>query len=54
MSYASYMARYNVQQALNIARQLGCSDDAFIHRAEMFLRKSYDIEKFRPDGVLPQ
>ncbi len=28
-AFTSYMAYYNVQQALNIARQFGCSDDAF-------------------------
>ncbi len=38
-AFTSYMAYYNVQQALNIARQFGCSDDAFIHRAEMFLKE---------------
>ncbi|EFL5761133.1 glycosyl hydrolase family 65 protein [Escherichia coli] len=52
-AYTSYMARYNVQQALNIARQFGCSDDAFIHRAEMFLKELW-MPEIQPDGVLPQ
>ncbi|BED22595.1 glycosyl hydrolase family 65 [Escherichia coli] len=52
-AYTSYMARYNVQQALNIARQFGCSDDAFIHRAEMFLKELW-MPETQPDGVLPQ
>ncbi|MGC6744329.1 hypothetical protein ACP0HM_04140 [Escherichia coli] len=49
-AYTSYMARYNVQQALNIARQFGCSDDAFIHRAEMFLKELW-MPEIQPDGV---
>lgn len=52
-AFTSYMARYNVQQALNIARQFGCSDDAFIHRAEMFLKELW-MPETQPDGVLPQ
>lgn len=52
-AFTSYMAYYNVQQALNIARQFGCSDDAFIHRAEMFL-KELRLPEIQPDGVLPQ
>lgn len=46
-AFTSYMAYYNVQQALNIARQFGCSDDAFIHRAEMYL-KNCGCQKFSP------
>ncbi|HAJ5469194.1 TPA: glycoside hydrolase family 65 protein [Escherichia coli] len=52
-AFTSYMAYYNVQQALSIARQFGCSDDAFIHRAEMFL-KELRLPEIQPDGVLPQ
>lgn len=52
-AFTSYMAYYNVQQALNIARQFGCSDDAFIHRAEMYL-KELRLPEIQPDGVLPQ
>ena len=52
-AFTSYMAYYNVQQALNIARQFGCSDDAFIHRAEMFLKELW-MPEIQPDGVLPQ
>lgn len=52
-AYTSYMACYNVQQALNIARQFGCSDDAFIHRADMFLKELW-MPEIQPDGVLPQ
>ena len=50
-AFTSYMAYYNVQQALNIARQFGCSDDAFIHRAEMFL-KELRLPEIQPDRVL--
>lgn len=52
-AFTSYMAYYNVQQALNIARQFGCSDDAFIHRAEMYLKELL-LPEIQPDGVLPQ
>ncbi|EFK8802597.1 beta-phosphoglucomutase [Escherichia coli] len=52
-AFTSYMVYYNVQQALSIARQFGCSDDAFIHRAEMFL-KELRLPEIQPDGVLPQ
>ncbi|EFM2179897.1 glycoside hydrolase family 65 protein [Escherichia coli] len=52
-AFTSYMAYYNVQQALNIARQFGCSDVAFIHRAEMFLKELW-LPETQPDGVLPQ
>ncbi len=52
-AFTSYMAYYNVQQALSIARQFGCSDDAFIHRAEMFLKELW-LPETQPDGVLPQ
>ena len=37
----------------DIARQFGCSDDAFIHRAEMFLKELW-MPEIQPDGVLPQ
>ena len=47
-AFTSYMAYYNVQQALNIARQFGCSDDAFIHRAEMYLKRNCGCQKFSP------
>lgn len=35
-AFTNYMARYNVEQALEFARSQGCADEAFIYRAEHF------------------
>lgn len=52
-AFTSYMAWYNVEQALSFARRLGNSDETFIHRAEHFLQHLWrpDIQQ---DGILPQ
>ncbi len=52
-AFTNYMAGYNVEQALHFARQLGCSDETFIHRAEHFLQHLWRPE-VQQDGVLPQ
>jgi hypothetical glycosyl hydrolase len=52
-AFTNYMAWYNVEQALSFARQLGCSDETFIHRAEYFLQHLWRPD-VQPDGVLPQ
>ncbi|MCD4630419.1 glycoside hydrolase family 65 protein, partial [Proteus mirabilis] len=44
---------YNVEQALHFARRYGCTDDAFIHRAEHFLQFLWRPEVLA-DGILPQ
>ncbi|WP_436859486.1 glycoside hydrolase family 65 protein [Citrobacter tructae] len=52
-AFTNYMAHYNVTQALHFARRFGCTDDAFLSRADYFLQHLW-----RPavgeDGVLPQ
>lgn len=52
-AFTSYLAWYNVEQALGFARRFGCSDETFIHRAEHFLQHLWRPE-IQPDGVLPQ
>lgn len=52
-AFTSYMAYYNVEQALWFARFFSCGDDAFIHRAEHFLQYLWRPE-VRKDGVLAQ
>lgn len=52
-AFTNYMAWHNVAQALRFARSLNCGDEAFIHRAEDFLRRLWRPEAL-PDGVLPQ
>ena len=53
-AFTSYMAYYNVQQALSIARQFGCSDDAFIPSCRNVSHKNCGLPGFSQDGVLPQ
>ncbi|HCC6343097.1 glycoside hydrolase family 65 protein [Citrobacter amalonaticus] len=52
-AFTNYMAYYNVEQALHFARRYGCTDDAFIHRAEHFLQFLWRPEVLA-DGILPQ
>lgn len=52
-AFTSYMAYYNVEQALRFARRLGCTDDAFMHRADHFLAHLWRPD-VQPDGVLAQ
>ena len=52
-AFTNYMAWYNVEQALDFVRRLGCNDEIFIHRAEHFLRHLWRPEALS-DGVLPQ
>lgn len=52
-AFTNYMAWHNVAQALHFARSLNCGDEAFIHRAEDFLRRLWRPDAL-PDGVLPQ
>ncbi|HAB1661468.1 TPA_asm: glycoside hydrolase family 65 protein [Salmonella bongori] len=52
-AFTNYMAHYNVEQALEFSRSQGCTDEAFIHRAEHFLRHLW-LPDIQPNGVLPQ
>lgn len=52
-AFTSYMAYYNVEQALWFARFLNGSDEVFIRRAEYFLEHLWRPE-VKQDGVLPQ
>lgn len=52
-AFTNYMAHYNVAQALHFARRFGCTDEAFMHRAEHFLQHLWR-PAIQSDGVLPQ
>lgn len=52
-AFTSYMAYYNVEQALHFARMFGSADEAFLHRAENFLQRLWRPE-VQEDGVLAQ
>ncbi|WP_072567946.1 glycoside hydrolase family 65 protein [Enterobacter sp. SA187] len=52
-AYTSYLAHYNVAQALHFARQFACGDEAFVSQAERFLQRLW-LPQPQADGVLPQ
>ncbi|EAZ9179619.1 glycoside hydrolase family 65 protein [Salmonella enterica] len=52
-AFTNYMARYNVEQALEFARSQERADEVFIYRAEHFLQRLW-LPEIQPDGILPQ